>query len=386
MKFIDLEPQRERIRQLLDERIAAVLDHGRFIQGPEVYELERVLSEYSGSAYSLACSSGTDALLMSLMAFGVKPGDAVFIPSFTFVATAEVVCQLGATPVFVDIDPDTCAMCPDALERCIQALGSRAASELPAGGLSARGIIAVDLFGQPADYQRLNGLAEKYNLFLLADAAQSFGATQSAVAHGTGVCRVGKLAPITTTSFFPSKPLGCYGDGGAVFVQDERLYEILKSIREHGQGSERYRYERVGINGRLDSLQAAVLLAKLTIFGDELCLRNEVAERYHGMLSGMISIPRAADGSSSSWAQYCVRSSKRSDIIRVFKEAGIPHAVYYEVPLHLQTVYREKGLIIEDLRNSEQVAREILALPFYPYIPEGAQEEVANAIRVALGH
>ena len=357
------------------EKIQTVLTHGQYILGPEVRELEERLAAYVGVRHAITCSSGTDALLMVLMAKGVGPGDAIFTTPFTFIATAEVVQLLGATPVFVDINPTTYNLDPEALNKRAR----RFCKDSPTAGLKPRGIIAVDLFGQPADYDRINTLARDHGLFVLEDAAQSFGATY----HGH---RAGALAEAAATSFFPAKPLGCYGDGGAVFTDDDDLATTLTSIRNHGQGTDRYDNVRLGINGRLDTLQAAVLLAKLEIFDQEVAARQEVARRYNDGLRDVVVVPEVAPGCSSVWAQYSVESEARADILARLKEAGVPTAIYYPKPLHLQEVFRGLGYRPGDFPVSEAAAARIFSLPMHPYLEKDDQDRIIGIVREAVTH
>ncbi|HQJ09666.1 MAG TPA: DegT/DnrJ/EryC1/StrS family aminotransferase, partial [Deltaproteobacteria bacterium] len=327
MQFIDLQAQQKRIHDRILNNIQKVLKHGQYIMGPEIEELEAALGGYVGTKHAVSCSSGTDALLMALMAYGVGRGDAVFTTPFTFVATAEVISLLGATPVFVDIERDTFNIDPDALEKAVTALEKKDPSiyPLPKGyeEITPKGIIPVDLFGQPADYERINTLASNKGLFVIEDAAQSFGAEYK----GRKAC---SLAHVGATSFFPAKPLGCYGDGGMVFTDDDGLYEGLTSIRVHGKGSDKYDNIRIGINGRCDTLQAAILLAKFEIFPEEIGLRQEVAKRYNDFLAHeSIRTPSVKEGSLSAWAQYSLVSEKKDSILSALKKAGIPTAVYY---------------------------------------------------------
>jgi UDP-2-acetamido-2-deoxy-ribo-hexuluronate aminotransferase len=372
MAFIDLKAQQEKIYARVLEKIKGVLDHGQYILGPEVRELEERLAAYVGVRRAVTCSSGTDALLMILMAKGVGRGDAIFTPPFTFIATAEMVQLLGATPVFVDIDPLTYNLNPEALEKALVNFDRNPQT----AGLKPRGIIAVDLFGQPADYAPLNHLARSWGLFVVEDAAQSFGATY----HGR---RAGGLAETAATSFFPAKPLGCYGDGGAVFTDDADFAAVLQSIRNHGQGSHRYDHVRLGINGRLDSLQAAVLLAKLEIFDQEVAARQEAARRYHEGLRDAVGVPYVAPGCSSVWAQYSVESASRAHILARLSEGGVPTAIYYPKPLHLQETFRGLGYGPGDFPVSEAVATRIFSLPMHPYLEKTDQERIIDLIREA---
>ena len=384
MEFIDLTAQQRRIRQTIEKNILAVLDHGRYIMGPEINELEERLAAYAGVRHAVGCSSGTDALLMALMAYEVGPGDAVLTTPFTFIATAEVIRLLGATPVFVDIDSETFNIDPRQLKAAVEALnqGTGADHPLPAntrgGKLAPRGIISVDLFGLPADYDAIREVAEEYGLFVIEDAAQSFGAEY----HGR---KTGSLAPVGCTSFFPAKPLGCYGDGGAVFTDDEDLLEKMLSVRVHGQGRDKYDNIRIGINGRLDALQAAVLLAKLDIFPEEVVLRQQAADRYGKLLSRVsdLSLPAVPEGYTSVWAQYSVLAKDeihRSELLARLKKADVPTAIYYPKPLHIQTAFHDLAYRPGDFPVSEDCARRIFSLPMHPYLKEEDQERVAEAI------
>jgi dTDP-4-amino-4,6-dideoxygalactose transaminase len=372
LPFIDLKTQQKIIHDRLLEKIQTVLAHGQYILGPEVTELEERLAAYVGVRHAVSCSSGTDALLMILMAKGLGPGDAIFTTPFTFIATAEVIRLLGATPVFVDIDPKTYNLDITALEAAIANFEKKP----PTAGLIPRGVMAVDLFGQPADYDRINVLARSWGLFVVEDAAQSFGATY----HGR---RAGALAETAATSFFPAKPLGCYGDGGAVFTDDDELAAVLKSIRNHGQGVDRYDNVRLGINGRLDTLQASVLLAKLEIFDQEVAARQEIAQRYRAGLEGLVDVPEVAPGCTSVWAQYSVESEARAAIQARLAAAGVPTAVYYPKPLHLQEVFRDLGCKPGDFPVSEAAARRIFSLPMHPYLQQTDQEGIIRIIREA---
>jgi dTDP-4-amino-4,6-dideoxygalactose transaminase len=385
MQFVDLKAQQDRIRGAIEERVRAVLDHCQFILGPEVARLERTLADYAGARHAIACASGTDALMMALMAYGLRPGDAVFTTPFTFVATSEVISLLGATPVFVDIEPDTFNIDPERLEEAAGALEARDPSRhpLPRGfeNLRARGVIAVDLFGQCADYGRINAVARKRGLFVIEDAAQSFGAMY----EGKMAC---SLADVAATSFFPAKPLGCYGDGGMVFTDDDASASLLESIRVHGKGSDRYDNVRIGINGRLDTLQAAILLAKFEIFPEELDLRNNVASRYTKLLEGLeeITCPVVRPGRRSAWAQYSLLCRRRDMVLGALKDAGIPSAVYYPKPLHVQGAYKYLGYSELDFPVSMRISTEIFSLPMHPYLSAEDQEAVVRPIAEALGH
>jgi dTDP-4-amino-4,6-dideoxygalactose transaminase len=373
VQFIDLEAQQARIRTGVDAALARVLDHGRFILGPEVGRLEEELAGFCGAAHVVSCASGTDALVMALMARGVGAGDAVIVPSFTFAATAESVALLGATPVFVDVDDRSFNLDPAAVA---------AAFEEGAPGCRTVGIIAVDLFGQPADYAAIGAAAAAHGAWVIADAAQSFGASRDGVG-------VGRLAPLTTTSFFPAKPLGCYGDGGAVFAESADDDMVLRSVRVHGSGTDKYDNTRIGINGRLDTLQAAVLLEKLRIFTDELAARQRVADRYTDRLTAhageRVVTPGLEDGCTSAWAQYTMRVDDRDEVAARLRSEGIPTAVYYPRPLHQQTAYRDFPCGPGGLPVSERLADEVLSLPMHPYLTEADQDRVVAAVAAAVG-
>lgn len=383
IQFIDLSAQQLRIRDAILRNINRVLDHGQYIMGPEIRDLEEKLAGYAGAKYAVSCSSGTDALLMALMAYGVGPGDAIFTSPFTFVATAEVISLLGATPVFVDIEPDTFNIDPVKLEQAVTALEDKDPEihPLPRGfeGLRPKGIIPVDLFGQPADYDLINALAAKKGLFVIEDAAQSFGAEYK----GKKACA---LADVAATSFFPAKPLGCYGDGGMVFTDDDALHEKMTSVRVHGKGADKYDNIRIGINGRCDTLQAAILLAKFEIFPEEMDLRQDVAGRYTEALkaSGDIQTPQIKGRCLSAWAQYSLMSGKKGDILDALKKAGIPTAIYYPKPLHLQGAYAYLGHRPGEYPVSEITADKIFSLPMHPYLTKEEQRKVTDVILGAV--
>jgi len=368
--FIDLKAQQQVIFPELMARIQRVLAHGQYIMGPEIKELEDKLAAYVGVKHAISCSSGTDALLMPLMAYDVGPGDAIFTTPFTFIATAEVIRLLGATPVFVDINPRTFNIEPAALEKAVTTLAKNGKTS----HLKGKGIIPVDLFGQPADYDKINALARQHGLFVLEDAAQSFGATYKGR-------RAGSLAEVAATSLFPAKPLGCYGDGGAIFTDDDELAAVLLSIRIHGQGSHRYDNVRIGINGRLDSLQAAITLAKLEIFDREVGDRQLVAQRYHDGLQGMVETPQVSPDCTSVWAQYSVLSDQKTTLQQQLKEAGVPTAVYYPLPLHLQGAFASLGYKQGDFPSSEKCSERIFSLPMHPYLTEETQARIIAAFR-----
>jgi UDP-2-acetamido-2-deoxy-ribo-hexuluronate aminotransferase len=369
INFIDLKAQQQAIYPQLMARIEQVLAHGQYIMGPEIKELESRLASYVGVKHAITCSSGTDALLMCLIAYGVGPGDAVFTTPFTFIATAEVIQLLGATPVFVDIDAKTFNIDPGALGASIANLKRNPKT----AHLQPKGIIPVDLFGQPADYDRINAIAKEHDLFVIEDAAQSFGATYK----GKRAC---SLAEVAATSFFPAKPLGCYGDGGAIFTDDDELAGVLRSIRVHGQGTHKYDNVRIGMNGRLDTLQAAILLAKLDVFDREVTARQEVAERYRTALKEVVEVPQVAPECTSVWAQYSVLSDHREDLQAKLKAAGVPTAIYYPLPLHLQGAFAHLGHKPGDFTVSEQAALHIFSLPMHPYLGMTVQERIINAV------
>ncbi len=442
MDFIDLKYQQQRIKAKIDSKIQAVLTHGQYIMGPEVKELENQLAEYVGVKNAIGCASGTDALLLALMAYGVGPGDAIFTTPFTFIATAEAVSLLGATPIFVDIDPKTFNLDPAKLELAIQALKSNDPSIYPLprplspnadrrtptassidspplsfelsalspstpndsslnspnselrtpnfidpsrvtrhSSLTPRGIIAVDLFGLLADYDPINVIAQKHNLFVVEDGAQSFGAEY----FGRRAC---SLSDVACTSFFPAKPLGGYGDGGMCFTNDDPLAEVMRSLRIHGQGNDKYENIRIGINGRLDTLQAAILLAKLEIFPEEIELRQQVAERYNTLLAPcpMLHAPCIPEGYISAWAQYSIlasSSAERDKLMGRLKAANIPTAIYYPKPLHLQKAFAFLNYGEGDFPVSEDCARRIFSLPMHPYLKSETQERIINILRAA---
>ena len=371
--FIDLKTQYRQVEDAVKKGIDGVLEHGAYIMGPEIRELEAKLAEFSKAEFGVGCGSGTDALLMALMAQGVGPGDAIFTSPFTFIATAEVVALLGATPVFVDVDPVTYNLDPEDLRRKIHYVRDNRPE------LKAKGVIAVDIFGQAADYDAIEPLAHNSGLFLIVDAAQSFGATYK----GRPVCSIGDMA---CTSFFPAKPLGCYGDGGMVFCHNEESHTLLTSIRVHGMGLDRYDNDRIGINGRLDSIQAAVLLAKFAIFEDEIAKRQEVADRYAGLLGPIdgLTPPAVAEGNESVWAQYCVLArdtEHRAQCMDKLKDAGVPSVIYYPKPLHQQKAFDYLGYAEGDFPVSEDVAGRIFALPMHPYLSAEDQEAVVAPLK-----
>jgi UDP-2-acetamido-2-deoxy-ribo-hexuluronate aminotransferase len=362
MEFVDLQAQYRRLRPRIDARIQAVLDHGRFILGPEVQELESALAHRIGARHAIACSSGTDALLLALMALGVGPGDEVLTTPFTFFATGEMVTLLGARPVFADIDPVTYNLDPARLEAAITP--------------RTKAILPVSIYGQPADMDAINAIAARHHLPVLEDAAQSFGALY----HGR---HSGNLSTIGCTSFFPSKPLGGYGDGGACFTNDDSLAQAMLEFRNHGQ-SGRYLHTRIGINGRLDTLQAAILLAKLEVFDEELTARNEAADRYTALLHTAVRTPQVVAGRTSAWAQYTIEVDNRPAVEQALRHAGIPTAVHYPRPLHLQPVYADLGFGPGSFPVAERASERVLSLPMHPYLQPPQIESICQAVRAAV--
>ena len=376
--FIDLQAQRARLGQPLEDAILKVVRSGAYIMGPEIAQFEKELGAFGDAPFVLSCGSGTEALQLPLMAWGVGPGDAVFCPSFTFAATAEVMPLVGASPVFVDVLPDTYNLDPAALDAAIEAVKAQ-------GKLTPKAVIAVDLFGQPADYPAISAVAKKHGLKLISDSAQGFGCTLAGQ-HPI------HWADVTTTSFFPAKPLGCHGDGGAVLCKDERLHDLLVSLRVHGQAVKsdlegktfdhdpKYLNLRIGMNSRMDTIQAAVLLQKLTIFADEIAARNHVADRYAAGLGDVVKVPKVIDGGVSVWAQYTIEVDDRDGLIAHLKGQDVPTAVYYPIPIHRQDVYSAYpapgGLPVTDAKS-----KVVMSLPMHPYLTQDDQDRVIAAIR-----
>ena len=376
--FIDLQAQRLRLGQPLEDAILKVVRSGAYIMGPEIAAFEKALGAFGEAPFVLSCGSGTEALQLPLMAWGIGPGDAVFCPSFTFAATAEVMPLVGASPVFVDILPDTFNLDPVRLDAAIEAVKAE-------GKLTPKAVIAVDLFGQPADYPAIAAVAAKHGLKLIADSAQGFGCTLNGH-HPL------HWADVATTSFFPAKPLGCYGDGGAVLSKDSAFHDLLVSLRVHGQAVKgdiegrtfdhdpKYLNMRVGMNSRMDTIQAAVLLQKLSIFADEIEARNRVADRYSAGLSDEVTTPLVIDGGVSVWAQYTIETGDREGLIAHLKEAGVPTAVYYPIPIHKQGVYSgypaPGGLPVTEAKSAT-----VMSLPMHPYLTADDQDQVISAIR-----
>jgi dTDP-4-amino-4,6-dideoxygalactose transaminase len=363
--FIDLAAQRERLGDSLEKAVTAVLRHGQYVLGPEVAELEKRLAEFCGAKHCISCANGTDALLLVLMAEGIGPGDAVFVPDFTFVATAEVVVLTGATPVFVDIHADSFNMDVASLEAAI--------GEAKRLGLKPRAVIPVDLYGQPADYPAIDRVAKAHNLIVLADAAQSFGASLNGR-------KVGTLADYTATSFYPSKPLGGYGDGGAIFTDDDAKAKLLFSLRCHGKAPDKAESEFIGLNSRLDTIQAAILIEKLRLFPDEIVARQKVADRYAEGLGGVVRVPSLVAGATSVWAQYTIIVDRRDDFAKACREAGVPTAIHYLSPIHALPSYtsypRAPGL-----HRTDWLARRVISLPMHAYLAPDVQDTIIGTVQ-----
>lgn len=370
LEFAGIKAQYSALKQDISRRVAEVFRHCQFINGPEVRELEDALAQVAGVKHVIGLSSGTDALTAPMLAAGIGPGDAVFLPAFTFTATAEVPILLGASPVFVDVDP--CTFNID-----VEDLQAKIAEVASAGDLRPKAIIPVDLFGLPADYNALADIADKENMFLLADAAQSFGGS-------VGDRRVGALAHATATSFFPAKPLGCYGDGGAVFTDDDDLARRTRSVRNHGQGAEKYAIDRIGLNARLDTLQAAILLAKLPALDTEISARNQLADKYDQYLKDVCITPARQQDRTSAFAQYCILVENRDDVQKRLAAESIPSAIYYPKPLHFQGPYAQFGDGPGSLPVSEDLATRILALPIHGYMSDETAERIVGTLRDAL--
>ncbi len=369
--FIDVAAQRRRLGDAIDAAVGRVLGHCQFLMGPEVFEFEQKLAAFCGAKHVVSCASGTDALVMTLMAEAVGPGDAVFCPSFTFCATAEAAALLGATPVFVDVHADTFNIDAQSLKRAVATARKM--------GLRPKAVIPIDLFGLPADHGAVAGVAGDEGLFVLDDAAQGFGATFKGR-------KIGTLGHATATSFFPAKPLGCYGDGGAVLTDDEALVERLKSVRIHGQGKDKYDNIRIGLTARLDTIQAAVLIEKLKIFADEIVARNKVAQRYSQALADVATVPQVPKGYTSVWAQYTIRlpAGRRDALAETLKAQGIPTAIYYPIPLHGQVAYRHFPTAEGGLPVTDAIVGQVISLPMHAYLDEPTQDRIIAAVREAL--
>jgi len=369
--FIDVAAQRKRLGSAIDEATTRVLNHCQFLMGPEVIAFEQQLAAFCGAKHAVSCSSGTDALVMTLMAKDIGPGDAVFCPTFTFCATAESAALVGATPVFVDVHADTFNIDVESLKAAIKTA--------KANGLKPKVVIPVDLFGLPADHDAVAAVAAENNLFILDDAAQGFGGRYKGR-------DIGSLGHATATSFFPAKPLGCYGDGGAILTDDDALLAVLKSVRVHGQGSDKYDNVRLGVTGRLDTIQAAILIEKLKIFRDEIATRNTVAKRYSEALKDVATVPVVPEGYESVWAQYTIRLApgKRDALAKALQGEGIPTAIYYARPLHRQTAYKHFPVAEGGLPVSERLADEVISLPMHAYLDAPTQDRIIEAVRLAL--
>jgi len=369
--FIDLQAQRRRLGAPLDEAIRKAVEGGQWILGPQVAQLEKDLAAWAGVKHAIACANGTDALLLVLRAWGIGPGDAVFVPAFTFAASAEVVALAGAVPVFVDVLPDTFNMDPASLEAAIALVKKDDA-------LTPKAVMPVDLFGQPADYRNLAPIARREGLKLLCDTAQGFGGVMDGK-------RTGSIGDAAATSFFPAKPLGCYGDGGACFTNDDDLKDKLLSLRMHGQGSDRYEHVAIGMNSRLDTIQAAILIEKLKIFEDEIQARNTIARRYSEAFAGSnrIKTPFVIEGATSTWAQYTLQVADRAAFQSKLKEAGVPSMVYYPIPLSRQPAYAHYPSAPTPV--SEALSGHVVSLPMHPYLDEATQDRITAAVLASLG-
>jgi dTDP-4-amino-4,6-dideoxygalactose transaminase len=370
--FIDLQAQRKHIGAAMDDAVLAAVHDGKYIMGPQVKELEGKLAEFAGAKHCVSCSNGTDALALVLMAKGVRPGQAIFVPSFTFVATAEVVAWLGTKPFFVDVDEDSFNMNPESLKQAIKDATDQ--------GLQPTGIIAVDLFGQPANYAEIETIAAEHDMWVMADAAQSYGASRDGKP-------VGSMGHVTSTSFFPAKPLGCYGDGGAVFTDDDTLAEVMISMRVHGKGTDKYDNVRIGMNGRLDTLQAAILLEKFKIFPNELIARQQVAERYDAGLKEVIKSPQLVGEATSAWAQYTLilpDHINRDDFAAACKAKGVPTAVYYPIPLSQQKAYAHYPTVSGGTPVAEKLSASVISLPMHPYLEADTQDYIIDTVENAL--
>ena len=370
IQFIDLQEQRRRLGSKLEKSIMDAVQGGQWVMGPQVAELEKQLSEFAGVKHTIACANGTDALLIVLRAWGIGPGDAVFVPTFTFAASAEVVALVGATPVFVDVLEDTYNMDPASLEAAIAMVKRE-------GKVKARAVMPVDLFGQTADYRVIEPICKREGLKMLCDAAQGFGA----LLDGR---RAGGIGDAASTSFFPAKPLGCYGDGGATFTNDDSLAETLRSIRVHGQGSDKYENVRIGVNSRLDTIQAAILLEKLSVFPEEIELREAVAQRYNNAFraSNRIVAPRVIEGGQSTWAQYTIQVPDRAKLQADLKAKGIPSAVYYPIPLSAQKGY--KHFPSAPTPVSDKICNTVISLPMHPYLDAATQDRIIETVLAAV--
>ena len=373
MPFIDLKTQYKMLKKDIDDGIQAVLDDGRYIDGPALFKFEDELKEYAGVKHVLGCSSGTDALIIPLMAMGMNCGhgtakpSAVFVPTFTYTASAEVIALVGARPVFVDVDAKTFNMDANSLRQQIE-------KTIAEGTYEPAVIMTVDLFGQPANYDEITAVAKEYNLKILCDAAQGLGGELNGR-------RVGSFGTVTGTSFFPAKPLGCYGDGGAIFTDDDELAAIMKSIRTHGTGSHKYEVIRIGMNGRLDTIQAAILSAKLTVFETEIAARNKLADYFSTELSDLTEVPFISPNARSCWAQFVIKTSNRDELQAFLKDRGIPTMIYYPLPMHLQIAYQKYGDGVGSMPVSEALCGEVLALPMHPYMSDETAAQIVSGVK-----
>ncbi len=371
MQFIDLGAQRARLGDRINSAIARVVSEGRYIHGPEVAEFERQIADYIGVKHAVACANGTDALMMPLMAAGVGPGDAVFCPSFTFAATAEVVALVGAEPVFVDVDPDTYNIVPAQLQAAVEMVRAE-------GRLQPRAIIPVDLFGLAADHTEIADIASRENLFVVEDAAQSIGGISAGK-------KCGVFGDVASTSFYPAKPLGCYGDGGAMFTDDDEMAETLRSLAFHGKGDSQYDNVRIGLNSRLDTIQAAILIEKLSILEEEMAARQVVAKRYIDGLGDVVKVPAIGNEKRSAFAQFAIETPDRDALKAHLQDRDIPSVIYYVKPLHQQPVYARYGQAPGGLPVSETLPKRILCLPMHPYLEADEQDRVIDSVRGFIG-
>ncbi len=371
INFLDLKLQQSKIQNLLNEKLNTVLKNSNYIMGPEVIQLEKKLESYSKAKYCITCANGTDALILSLLALKVGKGDKVVCPSFTFPATAESILITGATPVFVDVSKSTYNLCYKKLENILEKNKEKKNK--------IKAIIAVDLFGLPANYTKLKKLARDYDVSIIADSAQSFGGSF----HNK---RVGSINDISCTSFFPAKPLGCYGDGGAVFVKNKKLRDKIVSLRAHGKSKDKYTITDIGLNSRLDTMQAAVLLAKMTIFDWELKTRNVIANLYLKELEAYYKVPFIPQKTQTAWAQFTLQTKKRNKVISFLKEKNIPTAIYYPIPMHLQPAYKNFNTKHINLTNSEELSKNVFSIPIHPYLEENQIEYIVKSLQIAAKH
>ncbi len=370
--FIDLNAQRARIEKEIDKAVLGAVHGGAYIMGPQVKQLEKDLAEFAGAKHCISCSSGTDSLLMFLMSQNLKQNDVVFVPDFTFIATAEVVSMVGAQTFAVDVEKDTFNLDPQELQNAVSSAKEK--------GLNPVGVIPVDLFGHPADYEAIKKISDEHGLWIMADSAQGFGGSLNGK-------KVGQWGDITSTSFFPAKPLGCYGDGGALFTDNDELADVLRSLRVHGKGTDKYDNVRVGLNARLDTVQAAILIEKLKIFPDELIARQNVADRYNNALSDDVKTPALAKGATSAWAQYTLilpGNINRADFSAKCKENGVPTAVYYPLPISRQTAYKDVNVLDHGNPVSEFLSKRVISLPMHPYLDNETQDYIIQVVKNAL--